>query len=358
MKPIIINRRYYDEYHYDLCNHTANMIEIPVYLEHLSSQWIDLIDEDQPAVVFVPDYLTDSDHFSRWKDFQIKKLDLRQQPTIIATAVNHAELDWNVKNLHFVHFGSDMLFQQVQYPQLAGCTDKTFEKSHHWACLCRLPRSHRVIVLCVLFGLKLDLGYISIGRHEFNNASFDEWYNRPLDQDLSVIQILRAGWQEFLTQATSNIRSRYNVPANHNALNFDCNLRQIYNHCALEIVTETTCFNHGQFTSEKYLNSVYGCNFPILIGNAGIVAYLRDNGFDMFDDVVDHSYDAEPDPVLRIYSAVQKNLHLLLDRGLCIGQWHSCRSRFVKNMDYARNRMYTHFADKFNRDLDTLLSEL
>ena len=358
MQPITLNRRYYDEYFYNLCCSTAKQYNIPTYLEHLSSQWIDLVDEDKPAVVFIPDYLTDNDVFCRWTDLQIAKLGLRQHPTIIATAVNTAELDWQVQNLHFVHTGSDMLFQQIQYPQLAGCVDKIFEKLYHWACLCRMSRAHRVIVLSVLFGLELDLGYISIGQHEFNNETFDEWYNRPLNLNPSVLQILRKGWHEFLKKPKSNIRSTYNVPANHNALNFDCNLRQLYNHCALEIVAETTCFNRGQFASEKYLNSVYGCNFTILISNAGTVAYLRDNGFDMFDDVVDHSYDSESDPVLRIYSAIQKNQHLLSDRDLCLSHWQRCRLRFLKNIDYAKHRMYTHFADKFNRDLTSLLTEL
>ena len=31
--------------------------------------------------------------------------------------------------------------------------------------------------------------------------------------------------------------------------------------------------------------------FPILFGYSGIVQYFRDKGFDMFDDIIDHSYD-------------------------------------------------------------------
>ena len=169
---------------------------------------------------------------------------------------------------------------------------------------------------------------------------------------------MRSGWQKFVNKPTFVDSDTYNVPANHNALNFDLNLKQLYNHCAVEIITETTFFNHGQFVSEKYLNSVYGCNFPILIGNAGTVAYLRDNGFDMFDDVVDHSYDLEPDPILRIYSAMQKNLHLLANRDHAIQQWYCCQERFAKNLKYARQEMYTHFAHKFSHDLTNLLSEL
>jgi hypothetical protein len=358
MQPITLNRRYYDEYFYNLCCSTAKQYNIPTYLEHLSLQWIDLLDKNKPAVVFVPDYLTDGKNFFRWNDLQLEKLNQRQQPTVIATSVNNAHLDWNIDNLYFVHSGSDMLFQQLQYPQLSGCIDKEFAQSYHWACLCRLPRSHRVIVLCVLFGLELDLGYVSTGPHKFNNNNFDDWYNQTLSIDKSIVSLLRLGWQKFVNKPTFIDSDTYNVPPNHNALNFDLNLKHLYNHCALEIVTETTFFNRGQFASEKYLNSVYGCNFPILISNAGTVAYLRNNGFDMFDDVVDHSYDLEPDPVLRIYSAIQKNLHLLSDRDYAIQQWYCCQERFVKNLEYARQEMYTDFANKFSHDLTNLLSEL
>jgi hypothetical protein len=358
MMPNIINKRYYDEYFCNLCYKTANLHTLPVYIEHLTSWWAYLIDKKMPAIVFIPDYLTNGKDFSRWDNRVIEQLQQRHQPTIIATSVNNAHLDWNIDNLYFVHTGSDMLFQQIQYPQLTGTTDKDFEKPYHWTCLCRLPRDHRVIVLCTLLGLDIKQGYISIGPHEFNNTCFDDWYYKPFDHNNSVIETLRIGWKKFVQTSTFINTATYNVPPNHNALNFDLNLKHLYNHCAIEIITETTFFNHGQFVSEKYLNSVYGCNFPILIGNAGTVAYLRDNGFDMFDDVVDHSYDLEPDPILRIYSAMQKNLHLLANRDHAIQQWYCCQERFAKNLKYARQEMYTHFAHKFSHDLTNLLSEL
>lgn len=358
MKPNIVNRRYYDEYFYNLCCQTAKQLDIPIYLEHVSSHWIDLIDNQKPALVFVPDYLTDNSQFSKWHESQIQKLKQRKYPTIIATAVNNAQLDWNIDNLYFVHAGGDILFQRTQYPQLSGCIEKTFEQDYHWSCLCRLPRSHRVIVLCTLLGLDVEHGYISVGPHKFNNISFSDWYNKPLNKHELLTQNLELGWKKFLEMPTFIDKDTYNVPPNHNALNFDLNLRHIYNNCTFEIVTETTFFNRGQFVSEKYLNSVYGCNFPIIISNAGTVAYLRECGFDVFDDVIDHSYDSEPDPLQRIYSAVHKNIHLLSDRNFAIQQWYLHQKRFVENLEYARREMYTVFEHKFNLGLNNLLSEL
>jgi hypothetical protein len=58
--------------------------------------------------------------------------------------------------------------------------------------------------------------------------------------------------------------------------------------------------------TEKYLNSVYGCNFPILLVSVGSIRLLRDIGFDMFDDIVDHGYDLAPNDC-RVEMALESN---------------------------------------------------
>ena len=40
---------------------------------------------------------------------------------------------------------------------------------------------------------------------------------------------------------------------------------------------------------------------------------MRDQGFDVFDDIVDHSYQDMPDPWDRCYYAIERNLHILQD---------------------------------------------
>ena len=58
--------------------------------------------------------------------------------------------------------------------------------------------------------------------------------------------------------------------------------------------------------TEKTAHCFYGCNFPIILSGAGAVAHLRQLGLDVFDDIVDHSYDLEPDPVHRIELVIQQ----------------------------------------------------
>ncbi len=64
---------------------------------------------------------------------------------------------------------------------------------------------------------------------------------------------------------------------------------QFSNKCYVDVVTETSF--DTQFITEKSLKPFYLLQFPIIFGYSGIIQYFRDKGFDMFDDIIDHSYD-------------------------------------------------------------------
>jgi hypothetical protein len=89
--------------------------------------------------------------------------------------------------------------------------------------------------------------------------------------------------------------------------------------------------------TEKTAHSFYGCNFPIILSGAGAVAHLRGLGLDMFDDVVDHSYDQIHNPFDRIVTAVDSNRRLLTDPDYAKQSWAQCRSRFERNVEVMRD---------------------
>jgi len=64
---------------------------------------------------------------------------------------------------------------------------------------------------------------------------------------------------------------------------------QFSNKCYIDVVTETSV--DYQFITEKSLKPFMLLQFPIIFGYSGIIQYFRDKGFDMFDDIIDHSYD-------------------------------------------------------------------
>jgi len=59
----------------------------------------------------------------------------------------------------------------------------------------------------------------------------------------------------------------------------------------LHIVSETTCKDKILLT-EKTWQTIHAGQLFMVWGNSGIIAHLRDLGVDVFDDIVNHEYDA------------------------------------------------------------------
>ena len=87
-------------------------------------------------------------------------------------------------------------------------------------------------------------------------------------------------------------------------------LSWIYDHTWINIVTETQYTESPGIISEKTIFALISGQIPIIIGYQGIVEDCRRLGFDMFDDIVDHSYDNMEDGY-RWRRALELNQHLL-----------------------------------------------
>lgn len=58
----------------------------------------------------------------------------------------------------------------------------------------------------------------------------------------------------------------------------------------IDVVTESST-GFWPFKTEKCMKPFYNLQFPIIYGHEGIVNDLREIGFDMFDDIINHDYD-------------------------------------------------------------------
>ena len=57
---------------------------------------------------------------------------------------------------------------------------------------------------------------------------------------------------------------------------------------------------HKPWLTEKTTKAFFLCQLPLIVGVAGTVQKIRDLDIDVFDDIIDHGYDTEPDPRIRI----------------------------------------------------------
>jgi hypothetical protein len=71
-------------------------------------------------------------------------------------------------------------------------------------------------------------------------------------------------------------------------------LLPVYSACAVNIVTETQYDTAPGIITEKTTMALLARQIPIVIGYAGIVRDCEELGFDMFQDLVDTSYDSLP----------------------------------------------------------------
>jgi len=212
-------------------------------------------------------------------------------------------------------------------------------------CLNNNPRPHRVgIVLMLLhsnLGSKSNISFLSNERKQKQSnyiythetiLSWAEW-NDPIKNDLRNIADNNFYNYQFLTEDVY-------VTCNKNSENFKNKLQNHYVNSYIEFVSETLCIEPTYQVNEKFLNSVFGCNFPILVSSKGSVQVLRDMGFDMFDDIINHSYDDIDNPFYRIKASIDLNSDLLQNTKKIKEVWHLNLHRFKNNVQHYKTKVY------------------
>jgi hypothetical protein len=122
---------------------------------------------------------------------------------------------------------------------------------------------------------------------------------------------------------------------NDNLTNFKQSLQSKYNNSIIEFVSETS-YNEPSFNiTEKTMHFIFGCNFPIMVSSPDTVDFLRSIGLDMFDDIIDHSYDTILDPAARINAAIDLNLDILTSSNL-VKTWNKYKYRIDNNISFIR----------------------
>jgi len=313
-------------------------------------------------ILGIKDHLT-SNNFNPWQETMpnmiewIKQLAeyYKEKTIVLFTSLENLEYYIKDTNIKIVPWGGDITNHQKEYAQLDPILDKNFKSRTTFLSLNRNQRAHRAMLLALLYKLDIqDHGLIScMFKDQINDLfRYTQWNT---DKQL----IFEEGFTSFkqhplVIQDNYNI---YNLLPNDNVTNFKNKLSTYYRDTFVEIITETSyteaCYN----LTEKTLNSIYGCCFPILLCSQGSVQFLRDMGIDVFDDIVDHSYDSIADPTDRLYHAVVDNIRLLTDLEFVKNQWKSNRSRFVNNIDFVKDKMYNFYRSRATTSFEQIKNE-
>jgi hypothetical protein len=254
------------------------------------------------------------------------------------------ELVPSIENLKVIHWGEDFSLGPInQYHQLDPVDVKTFSESWHWTCLNNNVRMNRNICVMMLLGENIPNGYIRLDSSSI--MPHPDWKSfltylkinkyKYLQSVSSLYPTLQHGFDR-IKKIDGYCQNKYEFidsvgVARGSHTNFDRYLRNIFGNSTVDIIVETVLINRSGIITEKYLNSIYGYNFPIYIGMAGSVNHLRKLGFDLFDDVIDHGYDTIQDHYTRMFTAINSNRQILENRELALTHWNQCKDRFNQN---------------------------
>jgi protein involved in ribonucleotide reduction len=258
----------------------------------------------------------------------------------------------NVANIQIIPWGGDITNQSKNYPTVLPVYNKNFDSKKTFISLNRCPRAHRLVLLSYLFGNNYNQnGYITfLGQSGvvLPDCILDRISWQFDDTHGSAREYILTGYKKIYTNPDLMVIDSDAIYSsiNDNVDNFVKRLSLNYQDSFVEIITESSFADSAYLITEKFLNSVYGCNFPILLSGVGAVNHLKQVGFDLFEDIVDHSYDQIANPFDRIISAIETNKKLLLDPDWAKQAWSANIDRFRHNVEVARDRMYQWYADR------------
>jgi len=109
---------------------------------------------------------------------------------------------------------------------------------------------------------------------------------------------------------------------------------QTYQNTYVNIVTESCYYDKEIHITEKSMKPFYFYQFPLFLSSYNHVKYLKERfGFDMFDDIIDHSYDNMPDNRLRLVMFFDEIKRLSENKEKLIEFYKNNKSRFIYNKD-------------------------
>ena len=84
----------------------------------------------------------------------------------------------------------------------------------------------------------------------------------------------------------------------------------VYQDTCISIITEPCFYEREALITEKTFMAIMGGTIPIWFGGWKNAQSLATLGFDVFEDIVDHSYETLEDPYERCTQSLERNLHL------------------------------------------------
>jgi hypothetical protein len=228
------------------------------------------------------------------------------------------------------------------------------KNSEFFMCHNRSPKIHRYVFICLLLknGLIDDVDWSMVMGWYRKTNRYGGFY-----EDLLTKYETHFVYQEQIAYL-ENVevkRSKFEVDkdwftSEEISPSFEWNQiyeLKTYESSYVNIVTESNFLFNEIHITEKTLKPFYFYQFPIFLSSMNHIKYIKEMyGFDMFDDILDHSYDNEPDNKKRLFMVYDEVKRLSKNKDKLIEFYKNNELRFEKNKQIVIN------ISKLNKDLE------
>lgn len=172
-------------------------------------------------------------------------------------------------------------------------------KVYKWSCLNGNPRNHRIY------------NYFYSKQQPYFESAYFTFHNFYVSRDDDVT--LPGEALDFWNSIKDSIPSRQRIHIDKIRPDARCDL-PANTDAYIHLVTETTVIPR-LFVSEKTWKPIASGQIFLVFGNPGVIGYLRSQGVDVFDDLIDHSYDFVDDWQQRLH-LIHRQLKQLINKDL------------------------------------------
>lgn len=174
---------------------------------------------------------------------------------------------------------------------------------------------HLAIKLCEFFDLEKNYTWSGVDRNFDMTEIIQEWTNvKHLDSFVKSFLLSPIVTDPRWVGQRMDVSQCSVQSYGGNLHSWQSGIDRIVGMSAISIITESQKFEKAIHFSEKTAYAVLGQTFPLWIGGYRQADEWKTMGFDVFDDVIDHSYQYRDTLIERCWHAFADNLGILTDK--------------------------------------------
>lgn len=249
----------------------------------------------------------------------------------------------NVHTLRFIPHSSTKVLYKI-----GGCEFKPNKDGKFFMMFNKSPKQHRYALLCLLkkhnlldqFNWSLVPGYDCQPRDSYYDGIFDSNEKEILKDEIDYFYNLKIKRSDF-----EEDKGWFNQFSEVNTTDFPIWVHtpeypKNYEDTYINVITESMFQDkwNNIHISEKSFKPFFYYQFPMILSTQSHIKKIKElYELDFFDDIIDHSYDNEPDQKIRLDMFVNELIRLSTIKNELIEYYKNNQKRFENNKQKVLN---------------------